>query len=91
VLRHGRLIAPLHLDDRVVVLARHDAGTWAITATNNGAKAQTVTLTLPAGMPLRGWRDALTHASVRGDLGEGGLTIVVPPRFGTVLVSHART
>ncbi len=40
VLRHGTLLAPLHVDAHVVALARRDGATWAITATNNGDAPQ---------------------------------------------------
>jgi cyclomaltodextrinase / maltogenic alpha-amylase / neopullulanase len=89
VLRHGTLMAPLHVDDHVVVLARRDGATWAVTATNNGDAAQTLTLALPAGAPATGWVDALAHGSARADAGARTLTLVVPARFGTVLVNGA--
>jgi cyclomaltodextrinase len=89
VLRHGTLMAPLHVDDHVVVLARRDGATWAITATNNGDEPQTLTIALPDGAPAAGWVDALAHRTARADAGARTLTLVVPARFGTVLVSRA--
>eukprot|EP01031_Cornospumella_fuschlensis_P044304 gene44304-54175_t len=47
VLRHGTLSAPLHADQHVVVLARQDGKTWAITATNNSTAARTVSVVVP--------------------------------------------
>ena len=88
VLRHGALLAPLHVDEHVVVLARRDDKRWAITATNNGDAPRSVTITLPADAPGGAWRDALTqqrHAP------EGRtLVLAIPARFGTVLVDAAR-
>ena len=85
VLRHGTLLAPLHVDGHVVVLARRDGDAWAITATNNGDTAQAVSIALPARAPAGAWREALT-----GRVGAVGpartLTLVVPARFGTVVV-----
>ncbi|MFG6416934.1 glycoside hydrolase family 13 protein [Roseateles sp. DC23W] len=50
VLRHGTLRAPLHADDHVLVLARQDGHTWALTATNNSLKPRTVSVRLPASL-----------------------------------------
>ena len=87
VLRHGTLLAPLHVDKQVVVLARHDAARWAITATNNADAARTITVTLPPEAPAGPWRDALTHATTRVDATARTLTLTVPPRFGVVLAT----
>ena len=86
VLRHGTLRAPLYADEHVVVLAREDAGHWALTATNNDDAARTVDVTLPADAPAR-WADALTHATQ--STSTRTLHLTVPPRFGTVLVDAA--
>lgn len=83
VLRHGTLSAPLHLDDHLVVLARQDGKTWAITATNNSDEARTVTLRLP--FPARTLRDALGGEAVA--VTNGAIQLTVPPLFGRVLVS----
>ena len=89
VLRHGQLLAPLYVDSHVVVLARRDADTWAISATNNGDAAQTLTLPVPAGARLVGWTDASTHAQANVDAATGSLRLVVPARSGIVLVNAA--
>ena len=87
VLRHGALLAPLHVDAHVVVLARHDGQNWALTAVNNGDEWQTVEVRLPAGAPRGRWLDVLTHARLAtGGDDKSTLSIRVPPRFGTVLV-----
>jgi glycosidase len=90
VLRHGTLLAPLHVDKQVVVLARHDATRWAITATNNADAARTVTVTLPPDAPAGSWRNALTHATTRVDATARTLTLKVPARFGVVLAASGR-
>jgi glycosidase len=87
VLRHGSLLAPLHVDAHVAVLARRDGATWAITATNNADAPRTLTLALPAGAPAGAWVEALTHATTRADARTRTLTLRVPARFGTVLVA----
>ncbi len=86
VLRHGTLLAPLHVDEHVVVLARRDDTRWAISATNNGDTARTVDVALPADAPAR-WTDALNRTTVGTDAhAPRTLHLVVPPRFGSVLV-----
>ena len=88
VLRHGTLLAPLQVDEHVVVLARHDGKRWAITATNNDAAARNVTITLPSAAPGGMWRDSLTQA--RHAPQDRTLVLTIPARFGTVLVDAAR-
>jgi len=83
VLRHGTLSAPLHLDDHLVVLARRDGKTWAVTATNNSDEARTVTIRLP--FAARALRDALGGEAVA--VTNGSIRLTVPPLFGRVLVT----
>jgi len=90
VLRHGTLLAPLYADTHVVVLARRDGDAWAITATNNGDHARTLSLPLPTDAPASGWTNALTHAAASVDAAARTLTLTVPARFGTVLASTKR-
>jgi glycosidase len=87
VLRHGSIGAPLLLDANVVVLARQLGDTWAITATNNGAEARTVNVTLPAALAGAGFQDALTGAVVKA-ANSSVLTVTLPPLFGSVLISR---
>jgi len=86
VLRHGTLLAPLHVDEHVVVLARHDGAAWAITATNNGDAPRTLTVALPTDAP-DAWRDALSDGSAKFDAAHRALSLTVPARFGRVLVN----
>jgi glycosidase len=86
VLRRGSLEAPLHADDRVIVLLRRLGDRWAITATNNAPMPQRVTLALPPDAPANGFVDAVTGASHKAS--GGSLEIEVPPLFGIVLVSR---
>lgn len=83
VLRHGSLSAPLYLDDHVVVLARQDGKTWAVTATNNSLEPRTVRVRLP--FTASRLRDGLSGKSVAVSNGE--LKLTVPALFGRVLVS----
>ena len=83
VLRHGTLAAPLYVDDQVVVLARQDGATWAVTATNNGREPRTVGVALP--FAADALRDALDGGSV--PVTAGRIQLTVPPLFGRVLVS----
>jgi len=89
VLRHGQLMAPLHVDEHVVVLARRDANTVVITATNNDGIGQALTLPIPSGMRVAGWIDALTHAPVEVDLAARKLKLLVPASSGVVLLNRA--
>ncbi len=83
VLRHGRLSAPLHVDEHVVVLARQDGKTWAVTATNNSDKPRTVSVSLP--FPAEQLRDALGGSPVA--VKNGAIQLTVPPLFGRVLIT----
>jgi glycosidase len=83
VLRHGVLQAPLHVDKHVVVLARRDGDTWAVTATNNSTEPRTVTVQLP--FAASHLRDALGGADVSAS-GQS-LQLTVPPLFGHVLLT----
>jgi cyclomaltodextrinase / maltogenic alpha-amylase / neopullulanase len=89
VLRRGTLMAPLHVDEHVVVLVRRDAHTFAITATNNADAARTLALPVPAGARLAGWTDALTHARVPVDTATASLRLVVPACSGVMLINGA--
>lgn len=83
VLRHGTLSAPLHVDEHVVVLARQDGQTWAITATNNSDKPRTVSVGLPFSADRL--RDALGGPPVA--VKSGWIQLTVPPLFGRVLIT----
>jgi len=91
VLRRGTLLAPLHVDAHVVVLARRDGADWAITATNNGDAPRTLAIALPEGAPDKGWTDVLDKTPATVDAHGRTLSLVVPPRFGVVLASRSRT
>lgn len=84
VLRHGLLSAPLHVDDHVLVLARRDGDSWAVTATNNSDRPRRVRVGLP--FPAEQLRDALGGPAVSVENGWAELT--VPPLFGRVLVNR---
>ena len=84
VLRHGRLSAPLRVDENVVVLARQDGKAWAVTATNNSTTAKTVKVSLP--FPADKLRDALSGDTVA--VKDGWIQLTVPPLFGRVLLNQ---
>jgi glycosidase len=86
ILRRGSLEAPLLLDDHVIVLARHLGNSWAITASNNDLSARTVNVKLPEGCAASTFEDALSHQSLTAS--GGTLTLVVPPLFGSALISR---
>ncbi len=50
VLRRGTLLAPLHVDRQVLVLAQRFGRTWSIVATNNADVSQEVDVKLPPEM-----------------------------------------
>lgn len=84
VLRHGTLQAPLHVDDAVVVLARQDGKTWALTATNNSRTPRTVSVVVP--LPAGTLRDALGGDAVK--VADHRIQLTVPPLFGRVLTAE---
>ena len=84
VLRHGSIDAPLLLNDHVIVLARQDGATCAITATNNSAQTHTVSVKLPAGMHASSFTDALSGATT--NVSNGQISLTVPAMFGVVLL-----
>jgi len=86
VLRHGSFGAPLLLDDNVIVLARKDGKSEALTATNNALVARTVTVSLPAGFSARHFADALDGATLKASGSK--LSITLPPLSGRVLISR---
>ncbi|MGH8028350.1 MAG: alpha-amylase family glycosyl hydrolase [Arenimonas sp.] len=83
VLSRGRLLAPLHLDAHVVVLARELDAAWAIVASNNDPAPLPVTITLPAALADRTFVDAMAGTRVRAN--GTRLTVTVPARYGVVL------
>jgi glycosidase len=88
VLRRGELMAPVVVDEHVVVwsrrLATPDGERWALVAVNNGATVRTVRLPRPAGLPRGPLNDALGGPAVAA---EGELIeFEVPALFGRVLL-----
>lgn len=91
VLRRGELLAPLHVDDSTIVLARKLVPAkgpvqWAITATHNGDQPRTVQVALPAGLTADQFMDALGGQRVKAH--NGRITLTLPPLFGQVLISQ---
>jgi glycosidase len=87
VLRRGELLAPLFVDEQVVILARVHDGRRALVAISNDAAARKVDVTLPAGWRDVAFTDALegTRVASRGTV----ITVTVPATFGVALIeSH---
>ena len=93
VLRRGELLAPLWVDEHLIVLARRlgegATAAWSITATNNSEQARSVTLRLPPGLPAQRLRDSLTEgltpAASLQPVGDQ-LTLSVPALYGRLLL-----
>jgi cyclomaltodextrinase / maltogenic alpha-amylase / neopullulanase len=77
ILRRGRLLAPLHVDENVIVFAREHQGRWALTAVNNSDESKAVTVALP--------REAAAHFAGARD---GRLALEVPALSGAVRFSR---
>ena len=99
VLRRGELLAPLWVDEHLIVLARRlgdgPTAAWSITATNNSEQARTVTLTLPSGLPAQRLRDGLTDLPATAPTAGPALqhqgdplTLTVPALYGRLLLSE---
>jgi cyclomaltodextrinase / maltogenic alpha-amylase / neopullulanase len=73
ILRRGRLLAPLHVDEHVVVFAREHQGRWALIGINNHTAARSVDVPLPS--------EAAPHFAGTRD---GRITLDVPALFGVV-------
>jgi len=87
VLRHGSISAPLFSDEHVIVLARRDGDTWAITATNNASAPRAARVKVPAEIRDAEFVDALTGARLRAR--NGVIDFAVPALFGTVLLGRS--
>ncbi len=88
VLRRGELLAPVVVDEHVVVWPRRlgagSSARWALVAVNNAGTPRTVRLPRPAGLPHGPLADALGGPPVAadGDL----IEFEVPALFGRVLL-----
>ncbi|MBP6902010.1 MAG: glycoside hydrolase family 13 protein [Burkholderiaceae bacterium] len=88
VLSRGTLLAPLWVDDEVLVVARRlDDGQaagprWAITAFSNADGPRRLRVRLPEGAPASGWRDLLAPAAPAAprSAAQGELPIELPAR-----------
>ncbi len=76
ILRHGRLLAPLHVDDHVIVFALEHEGRWALVAVNNTNESKAVAVALP--------REAAARFA---DARDSRITLDVPALFGGVWFS----
>ncbi len=85
VLRHGESMAPMYVDENVVVFGRRLGSTWAISAVNNALDSRSVTVPLPAGSP-QAWRDAMSGDEVRS--AGGPMVLKLESLAGRVLISR---
>ncbi|MBC7917624.1 MAG: hypothetical protein H7Y28_07435 [Rhodoferax sp.] len=85
VLRRGSIAAPLHLDANSIVLLREQGNTYAITATNNAAQAQQLTVQVPAKLNGQTFVNALTGATIT--VTQGQVKLDIPALYGAVFVS----
>ena len=85
VLSHGRLEAPLYLDEHVVVLLRRDGEDWALTAVNNGSSPAKVRVVLPAGAPSRFTARWPSESVLQARSGE--VLLEIPPMSGLALTA----
>ncbi|MCZ8074195.1 MAG: hypothetical protein O9341_08665, partial [Paucibacter sp.] len=97
---------PLHLDANIIVLARQDGETWALTAMNNAAQSRRVRVTLPSALVAQLQRapsgqTALREALAPLQAAKGSqpayrlngsmLELILPARSGRVLISEPRS
>jgi len=91
ILRRGELLAPLFVDEHVVVFARRQATSagvrWALTALNNAETAAMVSLEPPTGMKPETLVDALDGSSPMRD-GQGRVQFTVDPMSGRAYVER---
>ena len=85
ILRRGRLDAPLHVDEHVLVLPRRLGGQFALTGSNNADEPRTVIVDLPPDAPTR-FTDAIEGNTV--DAVGGRLQLTLPARFGRVMLGR---
>ncbi len=85
VLRHGSLMAPLFLDEHVIVLARRDGHHWALAAMNNSSSERTVQVKLPLEFGVGPLQDALTGE--RTTPSDSQIRLRIPGLHGLVLLT----
>ncbi|MBL8513834.1 MAG: hypothetical protein JNJ55_07560 [Betaproteobacteria bacterium] len=85
VFRHGETMAPLFVDDHVVVVARKLDNTWALVALNNASSEKTIRVPLVAALPLQ-WKSLHDQPGLAAR--DGVLTLSIPPWSGAAWVGH---
>jgi hypothetical protein len=89
VLRHGTLLAPLHVDAHVVVLARRDGDDLGHHGHQQRRRAADADDRPARRAPATGWVDASDARRRARRTPAAHLTLVVPARFGIVLAKRA--
>ena len=88
VLRRGSLMAPLHVDDQVVIFAREHQGTRVLVAINNATEARRVSMDLPAG-----WQGGTFVAALDGTrivANTARVTLELPALTGKAYIAPPR-
>lgn len=86
VLSHGSLEAPLFINSQFIVLVREFENSIAITATNNTATAETISVQLPANIKTKTFIDALSKERI--PVINGKINITIPAQYGLVLIAE---
>jgi glycosidase len=80
VLRHGEAIAPLFVDEQVVVMARRLGSTWALVALNNAGTDKAVRVAVPAMAQSVRWKPLLEATPLK--VVDGQLVLNIPALQG---------
>ena len=86
VFRHGETMAPLFVDEQVVVMARRLGGTWALVALNNAGADRTVRVSLPGAAHSVQWTPLNGAATAEAKNGE--VVLNIPALRGVAWVSR---
>jgi cyclomaltodextrinase / maltogenic alpha-amylase / neopullulanase len=86
ILSQGKLHAPLFLDKNVIVLLRQLGNQWAITATNNSDREQTVTVNIPALLRDKAFEEIQGFGNIKSD--HSTIKLVLPALGGRAYVQQ---
>jgi glycosidase len=86
VFRHGEAMAPLFVDDQVVVMARRLGNTWALVALNNGNSDKAIRVTLPAMARSARWKPLLDVSKL--EVNADAVTLNVPALRGAAWIGE---
>ncbi len=86
ILRRGSIDAPVYINENLIVLLREYNGEYALTAFNNSAESQQVTLDIDD-LSDATLQDSLSSDNVVVD-SDGGMTFTVPALSGCILLTQ---